>query len=77
MSTLTLRLPQEKHQRLKQLARHRQMSLNKLFEELSTLVLAEFDAETRFLARARQGSRAEGLRLLAELDEIESETPHG
>jgi len=69
MSTLTIRLPDEKHERLRQLARHRQISLNKLIEELATVVLAEFDAGTRFRARAAMGSREEGLRLLAKLDE--------
>ncbi len=68
MSTLTLRLPDEKHDRLRQLARHQNISLNKLFEEFATVALAEFDAVTRFRARAAAGSREEGLRLLAKLD---------
>ena len=68
MSTLTLRLPDDKHDRLRQLAKHRNMSLNKLFEELSTIVLSEFDAEMRFRARAASGSREEGLALLEKLD---------
>jgi hypothetical protein len=37
-------------------------------EELATIALAEFDAETRFRARAARGSAAEGLRLLDKLD---------
>ena len=69
MSTLTIRLPEDKHERLRRLARHRNVSLNKLFEELSTVVLAEFDAETRFRARAAAGSPQVGLDLLAKLDE--------
>lgn len=68
MGTLTIRLPAEKHDRLRQLARHRRVSINKLMEELSTAALAEFDAETRFLARAARGSIDEALRLLARLD---------
>ena len=68
MSTITLRLPDDKHDRLRQLAKRQNMSLNKLFEELSTVVLSEFDAETRFRARAAVGSREEGLELLARLD---------
>jgi hypothetical protein len=35
---------------------------------MATVALAEFDAETRFRARAARGSREEGLRLLDELD---------
>ncbi len=68
MATLTIRLPDEKHQRLRQLARSRHLSMNKLIEELSTVALAEFDAETRFRARAVAGSGEEGLRLLEKLD---------
>ncbi len=68
MSTLTIRLPDEKHERLRQLARQRQQSLNKLIEEIATVALVEFDAETRFRARVARGAREQGLRLLAKLD---------
>ena len=68
MPTLTIRLPDDKHARLRQLAQQRKISLNKLMEELATIALAEFDAETRFRARAARGSVAEGLRLLDKLD---------
>lgn len=68
MATLTIRLPDEKHEHLRQLAERRRISMNKLIEELSTVALAEFDAETRFRIRAARGSREEGLRLLDELD---------
>jgi len=68
MGTLTIRLPDDKHERLRQLAKMRDMSLNKLIEEVSTAALAEFDTETRFRARAAAGSREEGLRLLDKLD---------
>lgn len=68
MGTLTIRLPDEKHEKLRQLATRRKVSINKLMEELSTIALADFDAETRFRARAAQGSPAAGLRLLDVLD---------
>jgi hypothetical protein len=42
--------------------------MNKLIEELSTVALAQFDAELRFRARAARGSAEEGLRLLDKLD---------
>ena len=38
--------------------------MDQLMDELSTLALADFDAETRFRARAALGSREEGLGLL-------------
>jgi predicted transcriptional regulator len=68
MGTLTIRLPEEKHERLRQLAERRKVSMNKLIEELSTIALTEFDTETRCRARAALGSPAEGLALLDELD---------
>lgn len=68
MSTLTIRLPEDKHARLRQLAKHRGISVNKLVEEMATITLAEFDAETRFRALAARGSAEEGLALLDKLD---------
>ncbi len=64
MSTLTIRLPDDKHQRLRHLAKHRHTSVNKLIEELATIGIAEFDAETRFRALAAKGSVEEGIELL-------------
>ena len=68
MSTLTIRLPDDKHARLRQLAKHREISVNKLVEELATISIAEFDAETRFRAMAARGSAKKGLALLDRLD---------
>ena len=58
MGTLTVRLPDDKHDHLKSLAAHRKVSINRLMEELSTQTLAEFDSEVRFRAFASVG-RAE------------------
>jgi predicted transcriptional regulator len=68
MAKLTIRLSDDKHERLRQLAERRKISMNKLIDELSTVALAEFDTETRFRARAALGSREEGLALLDLLD---------
>lgn len=67
MTALTVRLPDEKHRRLKALAKSRGTPLNRLIDEMTTLMLAEFDAETRFKLRAEHGAEreAEGLALLA------------
>jgi predicted DNA-binding protein len=70
MKTMTIRLPDDKHERLKALASRKGISLNKLFEELSTVALTEFDAETRFRARAERGDRKRGLELLDRLDKV-------
>lgn len=66
MTALTIRLPDDKHQRLKALSRRRGTSINRLIDEMTTLMLAEFDAETRFALRSEraQGQEARGLALL-------------
>ena len=69
MATLTVRLPDDKHARLKALAKRRQISINKLMEELSTQAIAEFDAETRFRAMAAKGSVDKSLAILDKLDD--------
>jgi hypothetical protein len=74
MGSLTIRLPDEKHEKLRQLAVRRKISINKLVEEFSTIALTDFDAETRFRGRAALGSRQEGLRLL---DRLDNETAAG
>lgn len=56
MSALTLRLPDDKHQRLRALAQSRSTSVNRLIDEMTTLMLVEFDAETRFKLRAERGA---------------------
>jgi predicted transcriptional regulator len=71
MATLTIRLPDEKHARLKELAVSRGISVNKLVEELSTIALTEFDAYTRFKAMAAMGNVNEGLALLDKLDSLQ------
>ena len=72
MGTLTIRMRDDTHDRLKQLARSRGVSVNKLMEEVSTAALVEFDAETRFRARARRGNPSLGLRLLDKIDRASS-----
>jgi len=68
MGTLTVRLPDDKHERLKALAARRKVSVNKLMEELSTQALAEFDSEVRFRALAASGRARKGLDVLNKLD---------
>jgi len=66
MTALTVRLSDEKHRRLKSLAKSRGTPLNRLIDEVTTVMLAEFDAETRFRVRAARGQQqeAQGLALL-------------
>ena len=67
MSTLTIRLPDEKHQRLKALTKSNSISVNKLMAELATVALANHDARVRFDARARRGDPERALALLDKL----------
>ena len=68
MSTITLRMPDSKHERLKQFASDQGISLNKLFDEFATVALAQFDAKTRFTLNASTGDVEQGLKLLDKLD---------
>ncbi len=68
MGTLTIRIPDDKHARLKVLASSRGISLNKLFEEFSTQAIAESDAYTRFKIRSARGNPKRGLETLDKLD---------
>ena len=68
VAKMTIRLPDAKHTRLKQLAARQGVSLNQLIEEWSSVALAQFDAETRFRVRAARGNPAAGLALLDKLD---------
>ena len=68
MSVLTIRLPDSKHERLKEVARMRGLSVNKYMEELATTALAQQDAQTQFLLRASRGDVMKGLAALEKLD---------
>jgi len=74
MSALTLRLPDDKHERLRALAQSRGTSVNRLLDEVTTLLLAEFDAETRFRLRAQRGASKSG-RGLDLLDKAAKSSP--
>ena len=67
MTVLTLRLPDDTGERLKQLASARGLSVNKLLEELSTSALAAHDAETRFRLAAKAADRGAALGVLERL----------
>ncbi len=75
MSTLTVRLPDGTHARLKQMAKARGVSVNKLVEEMATATLAAHDAEVRFRLLAGRGDPKRALALLDRLDAIDGGTP--
>jgi predicted transcriptional regulator len=55
MTALTIRLPDDKYRRLKEIAQQRGTSVNRLIDEMTTLLLADMDTETRFLIRTGRG----------------------
>jgi hypothetical protein len=77
MTALTLNLSDEKLHRLEVVARARGASVAELFEEMSTVLLAEADAEIRFRLRAERGAgrEARGLELLRKSAGSASEGP--
>jgi predicted DNA-binding ribbon-helix-helix protein len=66
MRALTIRLPDDKYDRLKALSKRRGTSVNRLIDEMTTVLLAQSDAETRFQMRAERGrdETAHGISLL-------------
>ena len=72
MTTLTIRMPDDKANRLKALAQRRNISVNKLIEELSTIALTEYDAQVSYELRAARANAAQGLALLDELEKLET-----
>jgi predicted transcriptional regulator len=68
MRSLTVRLPDDTAERLKDMARSRGQSMNKLLEELSAQALAAWDTENHFRAVAAPGDVRAALAVLDRLD---------
>ena len=71
-ATLTITLADDKLERLQSMAADRGISLHELIEELSTAVLAEFDAFRRFQELTKNIDGDAGLKLLDKLDSSET-----
>ena len=67
MSAITYRLTDNKHDRIKALAKNQHISVNKLLDELTTIALVSFDTKTRFDIRASKGDTKRGIELLNKL----------
>lgn len=75
MKTIPYRCDESKHKALLGAARSSGISVQRLFDNFVTHVLAERQAEARFLARQKNGNPARGRRLLAEIRQrVESAT---
>ncbi|MEO8361096.1 MAG: toxin-antitoxin system HicB family antitoxin [Vicinamibacteria bacterium] len=64
MSTLTIRLPEDKHDRLRALAQRRKISVNRLVDELATVALANHDAHSRFMTLSKRGNARRAIKVL-------------
>jgi predicted HicB family RNase H-like nuclease len=69
--TLTIRLPDDMHERLRALARSNAISVNMLMDKRATFALANFDVRVRFETRAARGNPRRALKLLDKLDRAE------
>ena len=68
MTTLSIRVSEDMAGGLKQLAQQRNVSVNKLTNELYAQLLAEETAKQRFLAAQLRGDPKKALQMLDELD---------
>jgi predicted transcriptional regulator len=71
MANFTVRIPEDRYRRLKQLAEARKTSLNSLFEEMATIMLTEHDVQTRLELRKQRGSAKGLIEALDALDKLE------
>jgi predicted transcriptional regulator len=70
MTTLSVRLPDDMAEKLKGIAKVRDISVNKLMFELSVQVVAEEEAKQRFIAAQLRGNPKRAIQLLDELDAL-------
>lgn len=71
IATSTIRLPDDKQERLKALARSNSSSVNRLMAELATVARANYVARVRFETHAARGDPQRALDLLDKLDRTE------
>ena len=65
-----MHLSDDMAEKLKRIAKLRDVSVNKLMFELSAQILAEEEAKQRFLAAQLRGNPQRALQLLDELDDL-------
>ena len=71
ISTLTIGLPDDEHERLKALARSDSIAVDRPMAELATVARAIYVARVRFGTRAARGDPQRALDLLDKLDRTE------
>ncbi len=73
MTTLSLRLPESVHKRLKEIAQSEGVSINQLINSAVSEKLSALLTEEYLHARAKRGSRAKFRTLLKKLPDVEPE----
>jgi plasmid stability protein len=64
MAVLTVRMPDDRHSRLKALAASQGVSVNKMIEELTTVALVEFDTHIDLRQEQREDRQLEAWKYL-------------
>ncbi|NYZ69600.1 toxin-antitoxin system HicB family antitoxin [Endozoicomonas sp. SM1973] len=64
MATITYRTTDQKRDKLAQMAKEQNVSVNKVLDELVTIALTERDSYLRFSARASRGDANKALEIL-------------
>ncbi len=74
MSTISLRLPESLHQRLRQLARREGVSINQLINSAVAEKLSALLAEEYLKKRSKRGNRRKFDRALSKVRDVEPES---
>jgi hypothetical protein len=77
MKTIPYRCDDSRHKALVGVARSTGTSVQRLFDNFVTHVLAEQQAEARFLVRQKRGNPAHGRKLLADIRQRLAARPKG
>jgi hypothetical protein len=75
MKTIPYRCDESRHKALLSVARESGTSVQRLFDNFVTHVIAERQAEARFIARQQRGNPARGRKLLMEIRQRLSQKP--
>ena len=73
MSTLSLRLPESLHERVRKLAKKDGISINQFAASALAEKISALETEDYLAQRAKRGSRARFLRALAKVRDVEPE----
>lgn len=68
MNVLTIRLPDDTADQLRNLAKSRGISVNKMVEDLSVRAIAAWDTENHFRVMASRGDISQAIAILDRLD---------